>query len=185
MITRLIKGLLIGVVLGLLTATALVKGIGMNPSFALAGGPLIAYTAALLTGAGVGLVAGKPIWAPGAWIEGILKTVFGALLGAGGMFLLQRFGTFSVDLTKLGAGVGTLGSLSYVALPIIATVLSVFYELDNTDPPETAYKSHPGGGKGGAAAKGATKRLRAPEPTKNADELLDEEEPAAKSTAKK
>jgi hypothetical protein len=131
MIGRLIKGVIIGVIIGGLAAAVLFKGLGIT-SFEPSGFPLLAYASALLTGALVGLLAGKPIWAEGAWIEGLLKTFFGALLGAGGMFLARKFGTFDVNLAALGLHSGLAGQLPAVTLPAISTVLSVFYELDNT-----------------------------------------------------
>ena len=173
MLGRLIKGLLFGLVLGGVVAAVLVRGLGMNPSFE--GAAAFAYLSAIATGAVAGLLAGKPIWAEGAWIEGILKTVFGAGLAALGMFLLRKFVGFPVDLSAFGAGQGPAGELAFTTLPAIAVVLSSFFELDNTSEP--AEKSE---------AKGAPK-LRAP--TRQAKDEADEagaEEPAsARARAKK
>jgi hypothetical protein len=139
MLKRLFVGIIIGLVVGGLAAAALIKGLGIL-SFATASvgvlGMLIAYGAALATGAVVALVAGKPVWAKGAWIEVGLKAFFGSLLAAGGMFALRRWGGMTVDLSMIHAGSGSLGSLPATSLPIIATVLSMFFEVDNTDPPE-------------------------------------------------
>jgi hypothetical protein len=136
MFKRLFVGLFVGIVMGGLAAAALIKGLHVL-TFASAGmGVTLAYVAALATGACVALIAGKPVWAKGAWIEVGLKAFFGSLLAAGGMFALRRWVGMSVDLTQFGAGAGTLGSLPATALPIIATGLSVLFELDNTDPPE-------------------------------------------------
>jgi hypothetical protein len=139
MIGRLIKGLVLGLVIGGLAAGALIKGLAVT-GFDSGGFDLLAYLAALVTGAATGLLAGKPIWAKGAGIEAVLKTVFGAALGAGAMFLLQRFPGPALDLTKLGLGAAAAGHLSVVAFPALATVLSVFFELDNTDSPEAEDK---------------------------------------------
>ena len=186
MIQRLLKGLILGLVMGGLVAAALVKGLGMNPAFSLAGGGLVAYTAALIVGAAVGLVAGKPIWAHGAWIEALLKTFFGALLAAGGMFALQKFATFGLDLTAFGGGQGRAGDLAFVALPAIATVLSVFFEIDNTDSGEGApskEEAKAGAKKSGAA--GGAAKLRAPTSSRKAAEALDDDEPVAAKQLKK
>jgi hypothetical protein len=137
MLGRLLKGLVFGFLIGGLMAGLLIKGLGLT-TFVLASGgvPFVAYAAALVTGAVCGLVAGKPIWAEGAWIEGLLKAFFGALLGAGAMFLARKFGGLELSLESLHLGEGPIGQLPITTLPAIATVLSVFYELDNTDTPE-------------------------------------------------
>lgn len=89
-------------------------------------------------------------------IEALLKTFFGALLGAGAMFLARKFGGFELSLESFGLGSGPIGELPVVTLPAIATLLSVFYELDNTDSPADAAKGARVAGKQPAA------KLRAP-----------------------
>jgi hypothetical protein len=123
-------------VLGGLAAAALVKGLHVLTFASVGVGVGLAYLAALATGACVALVAGKPVWAKGAWIEVGLKAFFGSLLAAGGMFALRRWVGMTVDLSHFGAGEGSLALLPATSLPIIATALSVLFELDNTDPPE-------------------------------------------------
>jgi hypothetical protein len=132
MFKRLMGGLVIGILMGGLAATAIIKGLGVTSFLDRS---IVAYAAALATGAFVGLVAGKPIWAKAAGIEVGLKAFFGSLLAAGGMLALRKWGGVSLDLSSIGAGSGRLGDLPAATLPLIATVLSVFYELDNTDPP--------------------------------------------------
>ncbi len=135
MFKRLISGLVIGIVMGALATTAVVKGLGIASFLDRS---ILAYAAALATGAFVGLVAGKPVWAKGAWIEVGLKAFFGSLLAAGGMFALRKWGGISLDLSSIGAGAGQVRDLPAATLPVIATVLSVFYEIDNTgSAPET------------------------------------------------
>ena len=125
MIGRLIKGLILGLLLGGLAAGALVKGLAVTSFAAVGGGgAFLAFAAACVTGVVVGLVAGKPIWASGAWIEALLKAFFGAALAAGGMFALRKFVGIEVDLDKFGLGSGNLADLPVLALPAIATVLS-------------------------------------------------------------
>jgi energy-converting hydrogenase Eha subunit A len=136
MLKRLMTGIVIGLVVGAIAAGVLIKGLGILSFATMNLGPLVAYLAALATGAFVALVAGKPIWAKGAWIEVGLKAFFGSLLAAGGMFALRRWGLMSVNLASFGAGAGAIGFLPATALPILATVLSVFFEIDNTDAPE-------------------------------------------------
>jgi hypothetical protein len=132
MFKRLMGGLVIGIVMGAIAAVAVVKGLGVTSFLDRS---ILAYVAALATGAFVGLVAGRPIWAKGAWIEVALKAFFGSLLAAGGMLALRKWGVFSLDLSSVGAGAGQIRDLPAATLPLIATVLSVFYEIDNTDPP--------------------------------------------------
>lgn len=131
MLRRLLLGLVIGLVIGSLVAAALVAGLGWT-EFPNA---VMAYALAAITGALTGLVAGKPIWAPGGQIEAALKAVFGGVLAAAGMFAVRRWLTMDVDLNLLHAGAGKLSELPGAALPLVAAVLGGFYELDNTDPP--------------------------------------------------
>ena len=131
MLRRLLLGLVIGLVIGSLVAAALVAGLG----WAEFPNAVMAYALAAITGALTGLVAGKPIWAPGGQIEAALKAVFGGVLAAAGMFAVRRWLTMDVDLNVLHAGAGKLSELPGAALPLVAAVLGGFYELDNTDPP--------------------------------------------------
>jgi hypothetical protein len=143
MLKRLISGIVIGLVLGAIAAAAVIKGLHVL-AFA---GPMLAYVAALATGAVVALVAGKPVWAKGAWIEVGLKAFFGSLLAAGAMFALRKWGVIPLDLSSFGAGPAEripLGLLPAASLPIIATVLSIFFEIDNTDAPEEQAPSKQG-----------------------------------------
>lgn len=132
---RLLKGLVLGVVLGGVIGLAAIKALGWVVL-----GALPAYLLAAITGALTGLVAGKPIWAAGAKLEAGLKAFAGALLGAGAMFALRRWVGVSVDLDAFAAGHGTLGELSATSLPLIGATLAMLFELDNTGsdapPPE-------------------------------------------------
>lgn len=125
MLKRALFGLLEGTVIGGLLGAALVFGLGM-PVFA----AWLAYVAAAVTGALTGLVAGKGIWEKDARIEAGLKAGVGALIGAGAMFAIRRWLSMNVDLGQLGAG--AVGELPIASLPLIATALALFYELDNT-----------------------------------------------------
>ena len=102
MLRRLILGLVVGLVIGAALAVGLVR-LG-EVTFGGAGGDMLAYLSAAAAGALTGLVAGKPIWASGARIEGGLKALFGALLAAGAMFALRQWASgFEPNLTVLGA----------------------------------------------------------------------------------
>jgi hypothetical protein len=180
MIGRFLKGIILGLVIGGLAAACLIKWLNVG-TFAVETTPLLAYASALATGAAVGLVAGKPIWAKGAGIEALLKTFFGALLGAGGMFLLRKFADFPfpLDLTRFGLAAGKVSDLVFVALPAVATVLSVLFELDNTDaPPEKGARV---AGKAAATKAAAPSTARA----RRDDDEDDAEDAAATRKAKK
>jgi hypothetical protein len=133
MLRRLILGLVIGLVIGGALAFGLVR-LG-EMTFAGAGGDMLAYLSAAAAGALTGLVAGKPIWASGARIEGGLKALFGALLAVGGMFALRQWASgFEPNLTALGGG-GPLpvGELPMASLPLIAAGLGGLFGIDNTE----------------------------------------------------
>lgn len=133
MLRRLIVGLVLGLVLGALLAAGLVFGLKWT-TFMGAGGGVLAYFSAVVTGVLTGLVAGKPIWASDARIEAGLKAAFGALIAAGVMFVLRRWGgPWTLDLSALGAGgPGAVGQLPAASLPLIGAVLGALFELDNT-----------------------------------------------------
>jgi hypothetical protein len=185
MFRRLIVGLVLGMVVGALAAAVIIKGLGIL-TFASAGGVLLAYFSAIVTGALVGLVAGKPVWAKGAWIEVALKAFFGSLLAAGLMFALRSWVQVSLDLTSLGASVGPmlLGQLPAAALPIIATLLSVFYELDNTDTPEPEASGKKAAG-GSVTTRVAATKAGNPSARVETSELDGEEEAQSSKKMKK
>jgi hypothetical protein len=153
---RLIIGLVLGLIVGGVLAAALVR-LG-QPEFIGAGGDVLAYASAAVAGVLTGLVAGKPIWVSGAKIEAALKAVFGALMGAGGMFALRQWVKVEVpDIALLGiTGPSPVGALPALSLPIIAAVLGALFGLDNTeDPTEEAPKARKrvAAGPAGAATK--------------------------------
>ncbi len=133
MLRRLFVGLMLGLIVGGSVAAALVAGLKVLV-FEGAGGTVLAYGAAALTGVLTGLVAGKPIWASGAKIEAGLKAFFGALLGAGALFALRQWGGgFAPDLHFIGAGgPAPVGDLPAASLPMVAALLGGLFELDNT-----------------------------------------------------
>lgn len=133
MLRRLLVGLIFGLVVGGAIGAGLFAGLGVQ-TFSSQGGIWLAYPAAVLAGALTGLVAGKPIWAPGAKIEAGLKAFFGALLAAGIMFALRQWGApLKLDWPAIGAhGITLVSDLPVLALPLVAAVLGGFFGLDNT-----------------------------------------------------
>jgi hypothetical protein len=172
MLKRLFVGLFLGLVIGAIVAAVLVQGLGVVSYETWALGAAGAYIVAAVTGVLTGLVAGKPIWSADGKIEAGLKAFFGALLALGGMFVLRQWVHVDVDLTSLKASHGPtdLGQLPALTLPIIASVLAAFFELDNTD--EKTKKDE----KGEKALAGAKVRVAGSDA---AEEAEDEEEPAA------
>jgi hypothetical protein len=157
MLRRLILGLVVGLVIGAALAFGLVR-MG-EVTFAGTGGDLLAYLSAAAAGALTGLVAGKPIWASGARIEGGLKALFGGLLAAGAMFALRQWASgFEPNLTVLGGG-GPLpvGQLPMASLPVVAGVLGALFGIDNTD--EAGYEGGPKPRKRVSADAGAKSRV--------------------------
>jgi hypothetical protein len=178
MIKRLVVGLIVGFAVGALVAAAVVAGLGWLTFAAGALGAVGAYVLALATGAITGLVAGKPVWARGGAIEAGLKSFFGALLAAGGMFALRTWVHADVDLAMVHGGQGVIGDLPAAALPLIAAVLGGFFELDNT--PEGKE------GKDGKDAKAAGAKTRvAPNVRVAAGAEADEDEGESASPAAK
>ena len=91
MVKRLLYGLVFGLFVGAVVAAVAIKALGLISFGATAGGAVLAYVFASLTGVLVGLVAGKPIWAAGGQIEAGLKAFVGALIASGLMFVMQRW----------------------------------------------------------------------------------------------
>jgi hypothetical protein len=149
MIGRLLVGLVKGLLVGGLV------GFGLAKLGFVAPGAIIAYLAAALAGALVGLIAGKPIWAKEAKIEAGMKAVVGALLGAGLMFVARKWlgfplpislGALSEANASLGETnvVGTIGGLAVTSLAFVAAVLGGFYDVDNTPDAEGEDKAKSG-----------------------------------------
>lgn len=174
MVKRLFVGLFLGAVIGAIVAASLVQGLGLTVFDASVLGPTSAYLAAAVTGVLTGLVAGKPIWSADGKIEAGLKAFFGGLLALGGMFALRMWVHADADLSQLKAGAGELGHLPATSLPLIAAVLAMFFEADNSDAP--AEEKAASGAKAGGKVRVSSPRVE--------DDLEDEEEvaPAKKKT---
>jgi hypothetical protein len=125
MLTRILLGLVKGVVVGGAIGALVLYGLSMSvfPAW-------LAYVAAVVVGALTGLVAGKPIWAKDARIEAGLKSAAGAIIAALGMFAVRKWVTIPLDLGSLGKGL--VGDLPIASLPLISTVLALLFEADNT-----------------------------------------------------
>ncbi|HEX3776671.1 MAG TPA: hypothetical protein VHV51_19495 [Polyangiaceae bacterium] len=126
MLRRLLLGLVEGLLLGVALGVAYCRVFG-------AGAPSAVVTALLgaVVGFAIGLVAGRPIWARDAKTEALLKSLAGALAGLGLAFALRHWLKLAVDLSALSLGTGSAGELPATSLPLIATALALFFELDD------------------------------------------------------
>jgi hypothetical protein len=177
MLKRLIVGLILGLVLGGMVAAVLVQGLHWE-TFPIA---VFAYLAAAVTGVITGLVAGKPIWSADGKIEAGLKAFFGVLLGVGAMFALRTWANVELNLSMLKAGQGALGALPAASLPLIASVLAGFYELDNS-PNDAGSKKDDEASAGGSAKTRGGKKVRVADEEEAGDAA---DEPADEPVAKK
>jgi len=124
MLKSLAFGPLKGGAVGLALALALVHGLGIAE---LAGAP--SYAAAAATGFSSGIFSGRPIWARGARLEGLLKSVAGGGLAAAVLFIMRRFVAVSIDAGPLGAG--PLLELPLLVLPSLGATLGLLFEVDD------------------------------------------------------
>lgn len=152
MLRRLLLGVLKGTLIGAFVGSLMVFVLGVSLMTGFLG-----YLAAVFTGVCVALLAGKPIWTRGAWIEVLLKGVAAAVLGAGLLYGVRSFLDTSLALGSLG--VGSLSQLPLVMLPLLATVLAVFFEVDNTDEPAERSAGDP------------QKKLRVPDRAEGVDDV--------------
>src|SRR5882672_3482282 len=113
MLKRLIFALLEGALPGAAAAFAL-SAVGQGGA---SSAPAM-YAAMAIVGVLTGLLAGRPIWAKSAKIEGLLKAVAGLFISVTVLFGVRKWlPGMSVDLGAFGAGAGPVGSLPWVALP--------------------------------------------------------------------
>lgn len=126
MLRRLLLGFLKGGLVGGALGAVLVFGLGIT---ALTG--LLAYAMTVAAGIIVALVAGKPIWAKGAWVEVLLKAVAAVPAAAGLVFAARHVLQGTISLGPLGSGPAS--QLPLVMLPLVTTLLATFFEMDNTD----------------------------------------------------
>ena len=133
MLGRFVVGLLKGLLVGLAVSVPLQYfGLGIL------GSALLAYPLVVVLGVLTGFVAGRPIWARSARIEAYLKGVVGALLASGGLYALRAWVPLPVPELPGHIGGAELGAVAPLAFPLIASVIGVLFELDNTREKEPA-----------------------------------------------
>jgi hypothetical protein len=134
MLKRLIIGILKGLILGGGAAVALylVAHVGSVSG-------LFGYLLYGALGAITGVVAGKALWKPGAWIEALLRGVFGIAVGCGlyalGAVVLTGsaidFSGLLGSLPATSAAASKLYQQPLVMAPLFATLYASLIELDN------------------------------------------------------
>lgn len=130
----LLKGLLVGAAVG--TGFQVGLGWGDTPG-------LLGYLLAMGTGATAGILAGTPPWKVDAWIEALLKGLFGVGVGAGLYWLSSSFLSFQVPFALPAAEPNVEWTrLPLIYAPIVGAFYGAFVELDNTgsDPKGAAPK---------------------------------------------
>jgi hypothetical protein len=171
----MLRRLILGMVVGLLVGAALAFGlIRLTETTGLGGimSAIAAFGAAAVAGALTGILAGKPIWAEGAKVEAGLKAFFGAVLGVGALFVLQRWGG-DISTPQWLGGTAPIGDLPGVSLPLIAGGLGALFGLDNV-PDAPSSPGAPGvrkrvAGAGHASAVGAAGPDEADDDTSDVD----------------
>ncbi|MDO9015729.1 MAG: hypothetical protein Q8S73_36105 [Deltaproteobacteria bacterium] len=141
MLKRLIIGILKGLILGggMAVALYMLAHIGSVSGF-------WGYLLYGVLGAITGVVAGKPLWKPGAWIEALLRGVFGIAVGCGlyalgAVVLTGSAIDFTALLGSLPAGASTPTQLyqqPLIMAPMFATLYASLIELDNDGKGEDA-----------------------------------------------
>lgn len=151
---RLVSSIVLGALVGVAVALFCVKLLGITLLF----GP-VAYEFSGVVGLLVGLVAGTPVWKPGARLEAVLKAMFGAAMAIGLTYMIRRWVAWHVDLSSLGLGSGEARLLPEVVFPTIAVVLATWFGVDSLLGSKTAQEP---------------KRLRVPEQNVSPSVPIDE-----------
>src|SRR5690606_22563286 len=98
MLLRLFLGLAKGGLGGVGFAAAIVFGREVSTMTG-----LLQYAAVLITAICVALIAGRPVWVRGAWVEVLLKSIAAAAVGIGLLYALRNYVDVTVDWGRLGA----------------------------------------------------------------------------------
>ena len=124
---RILIGLIKGLFLGALLGSLFHFGLGWRVTEGLLG-----YLIAMGVGATAGVLAGRPPWLHEAWLESLLKGVFGLAVGAALYWVSVRFLTFDLAFAFFGAPESSpWTSLPLLYAPPIAVLFALIVELDN------------------------------------------------------
>ena len=134
---RLGVGFLKGLVTGAAVGAVFQLGLGWAETPGLLG-----YLLAMGAGATAGIIAGTPPWRAEAWLESVLKGLFGVGVGALLYWLASSFAAVEVPFALAGADAGSRWTaIPLLFAPIIAALYSAVVELDNTPPRVEARES--------------------------------------------
>jgi len=166
MFKRLLLGLLKGLVIGGAFGAAVFFGLSVQASGVEGALAYLLYAGVALV---AGVLSGRPPWLKGAWVESLLKGLFGLAVGAG----LYAVAT-KVFGNALAPDIAGAQHLKLIAQPLmmapgIAAIYAALIELDNTGEEE--------------AAAASSVRIRSVDDIK-VDEDEEVEAPAAKPAAK-
>lgn len=127
MVARLGFGLLKGLVVGGALGAAFQVGLRWGATTGLLG-----YLLAMGIGATAGIICGKAPWRAEAWIEAVLKGVFGVAIGALVYWIGTSYLPWSVPLALPYAAAGAeWTSMPLLYAPIIGGLFGMVVELDN------------------------------------------------------
>jgi hypothetical protein len=136
----MLRRLFFGVGEGLAVALVVVLALrGLGADWSRSG---VVYGASPAAGVLVGLVAGRPVWTPGAKLEALVKSIIGAFIAATTMFGVRKWlPHVKVDLAALGAGV--LGDVPAASIPIVTCALALVFEMDDAFGPRVHVPAEP------------------------------------------
>lgn len=127
---RILFGLVKGLALGVLVGCFFHFGLGWRVA-----PDLLGYLIAMGTGATAGILAGRPPWLHEAWLESLLKGVFGLAVSAALYWAAVRFIPAQVSFSVFGSPENTAWtSLPLLVAPPIAMLFALVVELDNNSP---------------------------------------------------
>lgn len=142
----MLKRLAIGLIKGLVIGGAIGAGIQYGLHLEIASGGLLGYLLAMGSAGTTGVFAGKPPWREGAWVEALLKGLFGVGIGALGYWLGSAYGALALPFPGMDEPTAWT-ALPVVFLPAIAGVYGSLVELDNTGDDDAKKNEKGGGGK--------------------------------------
>lgn len=89
------------------------------------GDPVIAYSAAAVTGVGAALVGGKPPWNRGARLDGLIRALIGVFLATGSTYGARKWLPGVLAFLDASVGAGT------VILMLVGAAIAVICEIDD------------------------------------------------------
>lgn len=154
-----LKGLLIGLAVGL--------GVLLGLHWPTPSGSLLGYLLAMAVGGTAGVFGGRAPWKEGAWLEALLKMVFGVGAGAGLYFLASRYAPFQIPFV---GGAAPWTSIAPLYLTLIGALYGAVVELDYDAADDKAAKKS-----ASASASRTAKEKPAAKVRVEADEIEDAE----------